>query len=129
MNNNSNIVVRIPPSPTGNLHLGTARTALFNYLFAKQNGGKIIFRLEDTDKERSKKEFEVNIVDGLKWLGIDWDNETIYRQSERSAEYKVHLEKIKRLGFSKSSIACLSCKISFISFSIASSFSVLSFEK
>lgn len=91
---NNTVVVRIPPSPTGNLHLGTARTALFNYLFAKKHNGKIIFRLEDTDKERSKKEFEENIVDGLKWLGIDWDNETIYRQSERSPEYKVHLEKI-----------------------------------
>ena len=98
MNNNSNIVVRIPPSPTGNLHLGTARTALFNYLFAKQNGGKIIFRLEDTDKERSKKEFEENIVEGLKWLGINWDNEEIYRQSERSEAYKKHLEKIIASG-------------------------------
>lgn len=99
MNNNSNkIVVRIPPSPTGNLHLGTARTALFNYLFAKQNGGKIIFRLEDTDKERSKKEFEENIVEGLKWLGINWDNEEIYRQSERSEAYKKHLEQIIASG-------------------------------
>ncbi len=92
--NNQKVIVRIPPSPTGNLHLGTARTGLFNYLFAKQNGGQVIFRLEDTDKERSKKEFEDNIVEGLKWLGIDWDNEEIYRQSERSEAYRKHLEKI-----------------------------------
>lgn len=99
MKNNSNkVVVRIPPSPTGNLHLGTARTALFNYLFAKQNNGEIIFRLEDTDKERSKKEFEDNIVEGLKWLGINWDNEEIYRQSERSEAYKKHLEQIIASG-------------------------------
>jgi glutamyl-tRNA synthetase len=94
----NNIIVRIPPSPTGNLHLGTARTALFNYLFAKQNDGKIIFRLEDTDKERSKKEFEENIVEGLQWLGINWDNEEIYRQSERSSAYRAHLEKIITSG-------------------------------
>lgn len=94
----NNIIVRIPPSPTGNLHLGTARTALFNYLFAKQNDGKIIFRLEDTDKERSKKEFEENIVEGLQWLGINWDNEEIYRQSERSSAYRAHLEKIIASG-------------------------------
>ncbi|MBP9763363.1 MAG: glutamate--tRNA ligase [Candidatus Pacebacteria bacterium] len=92
------VVVRIPPSPTGNLHLGTARTALFNYLFAKQNGGEIIFRLEDTDLERSKEEFTINIVDGLNWLGINWDNEQIYKQSERGPEYKIHLEKIIASG-------------------------------
>lgn len=92
------VVVRIPPSPTGNLHLGTARTALFNYLFAKQNNGQIIFRLEDTDKERSKKEFEENIVEGLNWLGITWDNKETYRQSERGSAYKIHLEKIIASG-------------------------------
>lgn len=81
------IVVRIPPSPTGNLHIGTARTALFNYLFAKQNNGKIVFRIEDTDKSRSKKEFEENIIMNLTWLGITYDNEII-RQSERTEKYK-----------------------------------------
>lgn len=92
--NTSGVVVRIPPSPTGNLHVGTARTALFNYLYAKQTGGKVVLRLEDTDTERSKKEFEDNIVDGLQWLGITWDNETLYRQSERTAVYKKYLEQM-----------------------------------
>ncbi len=94
----SSVVVRIPPSPTGNLHLGTARLALFNYLFAKQHGGKVIFRFEDTDIARNKPEFEVNVVESLKWLGINWDNEKIYKQTERSPEYRVHLERIIASG-------------------------------
>src|SRR3989344_2183458 len=69
------IITRIPPSPTGKLHIGTARTALFNYLFAKKNGGKMVFRSEDTDKARSTKESEAEIMSGLQWLGITWDNE------------------------------------------------------
>lgn len=88
------IVTRIPPSPTGHLHIGTARTALFNYLFAKQAGGKMVFRSEDTDKARSTKEFETEIIEGLKWLGISWDNEEIVRQSERGAVYRKHLEQL-----------------------------------
>jgi len=92
----SSIVVRIAPSPTGNLHVGTARTALFNYLFAKQNDGKFIMRIEDTDKERSKKEYEKNITEGLKWLGITWDD--FYRQSEREDHYKRYLEKLIEEG-------------------------------
>ena len=60
------IRTRIAPSPTGHLHIGTARTALFNWLFARKNGGQFILRIEDTDKERSKKEYEEEIVDGLK---------------------------------------------------------------
>ena len=62
------VKVRIAPSPTGNLHIGTARTALFNWLFARHHGGQFIVRIEDTDLERSKKEYETNIIDGLKWL-------------------------------------------------------------
>lgn len=89
----SEIITRIPPSPTGHLHIGTARTALFNYLFAKHNGGKMIFRSEDTDRERSRPEFETEIIEGLKNLGLNWDNEEIYRQSERGAIYKSYLEK------------------------------------
>lgn len=85
------VVTRIPPSPTGNLHVGTARTALFNYLYAKKMGGKVILRIEDTDRERSKPEFEANIVDGLAWLGIAWDGETV-RQSERVAAHTAALE-------------------------------------
>ena len=85
------VVVRIPPSPTGNLHIGTARTALFNYLFAKQNNGKVLLRIEDTDKERSKKEFEENIIESLEWLGIKYDGE-LTRQSERGETYKKYLK-------------------------------------
>ena len=67
------IRVRIAPSPTGPLHLGTARTALFNYLFARHTGGTFIFRLEDTDQARSTVAFEREILDGLHWLGMEWD--------------------------------------------------------
>jgi glutamyl-tRNA synthetase len=94
--NNEKVVVRIAPSPTGNLHIGTSRTALFNYLYAKQNNGKFILRIEDTDKERSKKEYEDNIVEGLEWLGITWDD--FYRQSEREEKYKEYLEKLIKNG-------------------------------
>ncbi len=79
------------PSPTGHLHIGTARTALFNYLYAKKNNGKFILRVEDTDKERSTKESEDEIIEGLQWLGISWD--AFYRQSERTAIYRGYLEK------------------------------------
>lgn len=92
------VVVRIPPSPTGTLHVGTARTALFNFLFAKKHGGRIILRMEDTDTERSKREYEQNIIDGLTWLGITWDNTTLYRQSERVDIYKAYLEKMIAAG-------------------------------
>ncbi|MEK7150075.1 MAG: glutamate--tRNA ligase family protein, partial [Patescibacteria group bacterium] len=91
-NSNKKIVVRFAPSPTGVLHLGGARTALFNYLFAKQNEGKFILRIEDTDKERSKKEHEDDIVNGLKWLGFDFDE--FYRQSEREDIYKTYLKRL-----------------------------------
>lgn len=86
------VIVRIAPSPTGNLHVGTARAALFNYLFAKQNRGKFLVRIEDTDKERSKKEYEDNILESLKWLGIEHDE--MYRQSERGEIYRKYLEKM-----------------------------------
>jgi glutamyl-tRNA synthetase len=69
----SDIRVRIAPSPTGPLHLGTARTALFNFLFARHTGGTFIFRLEDTDQARSTEGYELDIIDGLHWLGIRWD--------------------------------------------------------
>ena len=65
--------VRIAPSPSGNLHVGTARTALFNYLFAKKNNGKFVLRIEDTDAERTKQEYIDNIFDSLKALGLNWD--------------------------------------------------------
>ena len=94
--NKNKVVTRIAPSPTGILHIGTARTALFNYLYAKQNGGKFILRIEDTDTERSKKEFEDNILFSMKWLGLEWDE--FYRQSERTDIYKKFLEKIIQEG-------------------------------
>ncbi len=91
-NKNQQIITRFAPSPTGTLHVGGARTALFNYLFARQNNGKFILRIEDTDKERSKKEFEEDIINSLKWLGINWDE--FYKQSERTEIYKKYLEKL-----------------------------------
>src|SRR3989344_5005500 len=82
---------RIAPSPTGYLHVGTARTALFNFLFARHHGGEFILRIEDTDIERSEAKFEDDIVAGLKWLGIDWDDK-ITRQSERIDIYEKYLK-------------------------------------
>ena len=69
----ADIRVRIAPSPTGPLHIGTARTALFNFLFARHTGGTFVLRLEDTDVARSTAAFEQDILDGLHWLGITWD--------------------------------------------------------
>ena len=69
--------VRFAPSPTGHLHIGGARTALFNYLFARKNAGKLVLRIEDTDLKRSSPELEEVIIRDLKWLGIDWDEEPI----------------------------------------------------
>lgn len=89
--------VRMAPSPTGPLHIGSARTALFNWLFARKHDGAFLLRIEDTDKERSKKEFEQEIFDGFKWLGIDWDEE-VTRQSERTALYRTQLEKLLASG-------------------------------
>ena len=114
------IRVRFAPSPTGYLHIGSARTAFFNYLFAKQNKGDFILRIEDTDKERSKPEYEEDIISSLQWLGIEWDegisaqnsklkaqnhnsklktknykgNYGSYRQSERTEIYKKYLQKL-----------------------------------
>lgn len=90
--NKHSVVTRFAPSPTGTLHLGGAHTALFNYLFARQNNGKFILRIEDTDIARSKKEHEDDIIAGLKWLGLDWDE--FYRQSERKEIYKKYLERL-----------------------------------
>lgn len=79
--------VRIAPSPTGNLHIGTARTAVFNWLFARHHGGQFILRIEDTDQERSRPEFTQNILDGLTWLGLTWDEGPFF-QSQRLALYE-----------------------------------------
>lgn len=80
------VITRFAPSPTGVLHIGSVRTALYSWLYARQNNGKFILRIEDTDKERSKKEFEDNIIDGLNWLGLNHDE--FFRQSDRSVFYK-----------------------------------------
>jgi glutamyl-tRNA synthetase len=90
--------VRLAPSPTGTLHLGTARTALFNWLFAKKEGGTFLLRIEDTDIERSKEEYIKNIYDGLKWLGINWD-ESPTIQSERVNEHKQIIKTLIQKGF------------------------------
>ena len=87
------IRVRFAPSPTGSLHLGVVRTAIFNYLFSKRNGGKLILRIEDTDRERSTVESYNEILSSLKWLGIDWD-EGPYKQSERLDIYNRYAEKL-----------------------------------
>lgn len=99
--NESNIRVRFAPSPTGTLHLGSARTALFNYLFARRYGGKFILRIEDTDIQRSSKELEKAIMDDLKAVGIVWDEGPDaggelgpYRQSERFNIYKAQAERL-----------------------------------
>lgn len=91
--NKQKVITRIPPSPTGLLHIGTIRTALFNYLFAKQNNGDFILRIEDTDRERSTKEFEQDIFDSLHWLGLKHDNEKVVRQSEQGKTYESYLKK------------------------------------
>ena len=89
--------VRFAPSPTGALHIGGARTALFNWLFARRHGGTFILRVEDTDLERSTKEFENSIIEGMRWLGMDWD-EGPYYQTQRMALYKEHVEKLLAEG-------------------------------
>lgn len=92
MNNINNIVTRFAPSPTGFLHAGNYRTALFAYFVARANGGKFLLRIEDTDRERSKKEYEDNILETLKWLGLDYDG--MERQSDRISNHKSYLEKL-----------------------------------
>jgi len=89
----STVKVRFAPSPTGELHLGGARTALFNWLFAKHNKGKFFLRIEDTDRVRSKEIYTKQILDSLSWLGIDYDKPIIY-QSKRHSQYKSYLKKL-----------------------------------
>ncbi len=75
------VKTRFAPSPTGNLHIGGARTALFNWLYARHHGGTFILRIEDTDRERSKDEYTKDIVDGLAWLGIDRDGPLCFQSA------------------------------------------------
>lgn len=97
--------VRFAPSPTGYVHVGNARTALFNWLFARHHGGVYILRIEDTDVERSKEEYEKQLEDDLRWFGLDWDEGPDkggafgpYRQSERQAIYAKYTEKLLGQG-------------------------------
>jgi len=102
----SDVRVRIAPSPSGNLHIGTARTALFNYLFAKKNNGKFVLRIEDTDAERTSQAYIDNIFDSLKALGLNWDEGPDvggeygpYTQSERFDIYPIYAQKLLENGF------------------------------
>jgi glutamyl-tRNA synthetase len=90
------VKVRFAPSPTGRLHIGNLRTAVFNWLFAQREGGDFLLRFDDTDLERSKEEFVTGIRDDLTWLGLDWDEE--FRQSERFGFYEDTAEKLKKAG-------------------------------
>src|SRR5688572_16784582 len=97
--------VRFAPSPTGYLHVGGARTALFNWLFARRHGGTFVLRIEDTDAERSSWEMVAGIVDGLRWLGLDWDEgpdvggpHGPYFQSQRLDKYREGAAELVRRG-------------------------------
>lgn len=94
----SKVITRFPPSPTGFLHIGGVRTALFNYLFAAHNGGKMVLRFEDTDKERSKPEFEQDILDAINWAGIPYELAATPRQSEKTELYKSYVHKLLETG-------------------------------
>jgi nondiscriminating glutamyl-tRNA synthetase len=101
----SSIRVRLAPSPTGNLHVGTARTGLYNYLFARHNKGTYVLRLEDTDEQRSKDEYTEDILSGLKWLGINWDEGPDiggpfppYRQTQKIEHYDQMAKKLIKSG-------------------------------
>src|SRR3712207_2209096 len=84
----SPVVTRFAPSPTGFLHIGGARTALFNWLYARHTGGRMLLRIEDTDRERSTEAAIAAIIDGLRWLGLEWEGEPIsqFARRERHAE-------------------------------------------
>jgi glutamyl-tRNA synthetase len=93
----SSIVTRFAPSPTGYLHIGGARTALFNWLYAKRHGGKMLLRIEDTDRERSNPAAVSAILDGLSWLGLNWDGEAV-SQYERAPRHREVAQELVRLG-------------------------------
>lgn len=91
------VVTRFAPSPTGFLHIGGGRTALFNWLYARKHGGTMLLRIEDTDRQRSTQEAIDAILDGLKWLGIDWDGDTVY-QFARAARHRAVAEQLLAAG-------------------------------
>ena len=90
------VKVRFAPSPTGRLHVGNARIAILNYIFAKHQGGQFMLRMDDTDRERSTSAFETGIIDDLTWLGLDWD--MFARQSERHDRYMAARDALKADG-------------------------------
>ncbi len=92
----STVRVRFAPSPTGHLHIGGARTALFNWLFARNAGGEYLLRIEDTDVERSKDEYVVSIMDSLRWLGLEWDQEPLYQSKRRDIHREIALDLMGR---------------------------------
>lgn len=83
------VVTRFAPSPTGFLHIGGARTALFNWLFTRHHGGRFLLRIEDTDRKRSTQEAVDAILDGLSWLGLDWDGDTVYQFARQARHAEV----------------------------------------
>src|SRR5439155_4573124 len=91
------VVTRFAPSPTGFLHIGGARTALFNWLYARARGGRMLLRIEDTDRERSTKAAIDAILDGLSWLGVSWDGDVIY-QFARAARHREVAEELLARG-------------------------------
>lgn len=97
MSTTNNVRVRFAPSPTGALHIGGVRTALFNWLFARHHGGTFILRIEDTDQTRSTDESIKVILDGMKWVGLDWD-EGPFRQTERMPVYQEHIDQLLKAG-------------------------------
>jgi len=92
------VVTRFAPSPTGHLHIGGARTAIFNWLFSRHHGGKFILRIEDTDTQRSTEEYTKSILESLRWLGIDWD-EGPYFQTQRLDLYRAYAERLYQSGW------------------------------
>ena len=91
------VATRFAPSPTGPLHIGGVRTALFNWLYSKNQNGKFYLRVEDTDKERSKDEYKNQIIQSLKWIGIDYDGDE-YIQSQKVDDHEAMLKRIRRKG-------------------------------
>lgn len=90
------VITRFAPSPTGSLHIGGIRTAIFNWLYARHNSGKFLLRIEDTDKERSTEQSVSEIFDGLGWIGLDFDEEPI-KQSSNLQNYKKLLDELHKV--------------------------------
>src|ERR1700760_1951600 len=97
MSENSKPVLRFAPSPTGMLHIGGARTALFNWLYARHRGGTFLLRIEDTDRERSTPEAVDAILNGMRWMGLDWDGDAIF-QFARAPRHREVAEKMLAEG-------------------------------